>query len=126
MKRRIRVCIQGVHMGLGHDGLAKLLKKKVELDVKKLAQNELVLLLNKHGDKLKVLGAEGRVFAYLKLPGQQRIMFDALQYIPLTFGSDGFDYDAAVAKALERRFESYPQAKGKQPSPAQAGLKAAS
>lgn len=108
-KPRIKKVVQGVHMGLGHEGLADLLKKEAKLDVQALEPGELVLCLNTHGDKLKVLGHKGLVVGYLRLPGQQRIMMDALQHIPATFGGDGFNYDAACRKALEKRFDAYPQ-----------------
>lgn len=100
--------VEGVHMGLGHVGLAKVLRKQLQINVDNLAQGELVLCLNRQGDKMKVIGHRGLVLGYLRMPGGQRIMKEALQYIPQTFGSGGFNYDAAVRKRLEKRFESYP------------------
>jgi hypothetical protein len=119
MKPRIKSVIQGVHMGLGHDGLQTLLKKNLQLDLRKLEDGELVMCINKLGDKMKIIGGRGRVLGYLKLPNKERIAFDALQYIPQTFGGDGLNYDAACKKMLERRFAEYPQAKGKPPGSAQ-------
>lgn len=74
----------------------------------KLSEGELVLCLNKHGDKMKVIGCKGLVLGYLKMPDKQRIMFEALQFLPQTFGATGFSYDAACKKALESRFAGYP------------------
>lgn len=108
MSRVIKV-LEGVHMGLGHDGLAKLIEKEAKLDVSKLGKSDLIMCINRYGDKLKLLGCQGRVLGYLKIPGQQRIMKDALQFIPQTFGSGGLDYDSACRKALESRFRKYGQ-----------------
>lgn len=90
------------HMGLGHDGLAKIaMKGKVKLA--ELAADDLLMFLNRAGDKLKVLGAQGRVIGYLRMPGQRKIMREALQYIPATFGAKGIDYDAACIEAFKTR-----------------------
>lgn len=90
------------HMGLGHTGLCEL-AQKAKINVNSLAEDDLLMFLNKHGDKMKLLGAQGRVIGYLKLPDRRPIMKEALQYIPKTFGSSGFDYDAACLKALQKR-----------------------
>lgn len=95
-------------MGLGHDGLKKLLLKHTknggaELDVTTLAVGDLVMCLNTFGDKLKIIGHQGLVIGYLKLPNKQRIMREALQYIPNTFGSAGFNYDKACKISLQDR-----------------------
>ncbi len=112
MKTRIHRVVHGVHMGLGHVGLAKLLKK-AGVDVLKLEPGELVMCLNKHGDKMKVLGCKGLVLGYLRMQHNQRIMHDALQFIPQTFGGGNFNYDAAVKKALTQRLAEYPVPKPK-------------
>lgn len=119
-KPKIKKVVQGVHMGLGHTGLAELLKKEAKVDVQALEPGELVLCLNTFGDKLKILGQRGLVIGYLKLPGQQRIMMNALQYIPETFGGSGFNYDLACRRALEKRFDSYPQRTKSKVSPLEA------
>lgn len=107
-KARIRKVISPVHMGLGHDGLKALLAKSIEkgganLDVTELQPGELVMCINGAGDKLKVIGHGGLVIGYLKMPHKKRIMMEALQFIPATFGGQGFDYDAACRKSLELR-----------------------
>lgn len=102
MNPRILKLVQGVHMGLGHDGLRELLKKN-KIDVSTLMQGELIMCMNKKGDKLKVVGFGGIVIGYLKMPKGDQIMKEALQYIPQAFGSEGFDYNKACRKALENR-----------------------
>lgn len=99
-------------MGLGHDGLRILLAKPVskggaDIDVTKLNDGDLVMCLNGAGDKLKVIGHNGLVVGYLKMPRKERIMYDALQYIPQTFGGKGFDYNAACKRALDERLGKY-------------------
>lgn len=108
MSKRIAKLVQGVHMGLGHDGLRKLLAKPVErggadLDLDALAPNDLVMCLNGHGDKMKVIGHKGLVLGYLKMPNKQRIMREAIQYIPSTFGAGEFNFEAACRRAIEER-----------------------
>lgn len=105
---RIRKLITGVHMGLGHDGIAKLLaapvsKGGVGIDVNTLSDGDLIMLINRHGDKLKVIGCGGLVVGYLKMRKHQKIMKEALQFIPATFGGSGFNYDAACKEALKAR-----------------------
>lgn len=91
-----------IHMGLGHDGLSAIAKKaKVKLE--ELETGDLLMFINRKGDKLKVLGAQGKVVGYLRTPGGRLIMKDALQYLPHTFGASGFDYDAACTLVLNRR-----------------------
>lgn len=103
MKPTIRLVIEGVNMGLGHIGLAALLKKQAKLDVEELTGTDLIMCINGHGDKMKVIGARGLVIGYLRMPNKMRIMKDALQYIPQTFGSGGFNYDKACEEALSNR-----------------------
>ncbi len=102
MSARIRKLVENVHMGLGHEGLAKLLKR-AGINVNSLAEGDLIMCLNTKGDKLKVIGGRGLVIGYLRMPRSQRIMKEALQYIPRTFGASGFDYDAACKTSLEKR-----------------------
>jgi hypothetical protein len=99
----IRRLVEGVHMGLGHDGLALLLKKLAKIDASKMEDGDLVMFINTAGDKMKIIGGQGRVIGYLKMPGGRKIMKEALQFIPQTFGASGFSYDDACAEALNRR-----------------------
>ena len=101
-KPRILKLFLDVHMGQGHDGLARI-ARKAKVNLQQLDTSDLVMFVNKNGDKLKVLGAQGRVVGYLKMERQRRIMKEALQFIPQTFGANGFDYDAACRVALEKR-----------------------
>lgn len=102
---KIKLVVQPVHMGLGHDGLAKFLKSHAKIDVKGLQDGDLIMCINSRANRLKVIGGKGLVVGYLKMPNEERIMQEALQYIPRTFGAGGFDYDAACKKALEERFK---------------------
>lgn len=99
---RILKLFLDVHMGLGHDGLA-LIARTAKVKLENLASEDLLMFLNRAGDKMKVLGAQGQVLGYLKMPKHRRIMKEALQYIPHTFGASGFDYDKACKIALEKR-----------------------
>lgn len=90
------------HMGLSHHGLAEL-AKAARIPLRSLAAGDLLLFLNKKGDKMKILGGHGRVIGYLKMLNGQRIEKEALQYIPQTFGSSGFDYDAALLLTLNKK-----------------------
>lgn len=90
-------------MGLGHDGLT-LIAKKFKVNPEKLGEGEIIMFLNRGRDKLKILGKQGKVIGYLKMPNKNRIMLDAIQYIPQCFGADGsLNYDAAIKKALDER-----------------------
>jgi hypothetical protein len=99
---RIRKLFLDIHMGLGHDGLVAIAVKN-KIKINELSEEDLLMFMNKRGDKLKVLGAQGKVIGYLKLPNNRKIMGEALQYIPQTFGSSGFDYDQACRAALTRK-----------------------
>lgn len=97
----IRKLFLGVHMGLGHDGLAALARKgKVRLA--ELEDTDLLMFINRARDKMKVLGSGGKVLAYLKMPSNRPIKVEALQYIPATFGIEGFNYEKACETALRK------------------------
>lgn len=101
---RIVTVLQGVHMGLGHHALAELIRVKLHKKVSDLTFGQVILCLNKKGDKLKAIGAQGMVLGYVKTPTGQKLMLDAVQWLPKTFGAAGFNYDAAVKKVLVERF----------------------
>lgn len=90
-----------VNMNLSHRGLAEM-AVKARCNPETLSEEDLLMFINKAGDKLKILGGGSKVIGYLNLKGR-RIMMDAIQYIPQTFGSTGFDYDQAVRTALTKR-----------------------
>lgn len=100
--RIIRV-IDNVNMGLGHDGIARLCLEQFKFDVTKLGEDMLVMCLNRAKDKLKIIGCQGKVVGYLKNPKGRKIMMEAIQFIPTTFGANGFNYDDALKKALSER-----------------------
>lgn len=103
MSAKVTLVVQGTSMQLGHEGLAKLLKKDANVDITKLEPGSLIMCLNTAGDKLKVIGAFGMVIGYLKMPKGQKIYKEAFQYLPQCFGATGFDYTKAVRLALEKR-----------------------
>jgi hypothetical protein len=100
---RIVRLIDNVNMGLGHPGLALLCKERFKLDLEKLQDSELVMFLNRARDKMKIIGSQGKVLGYLRMPRGERIMLEAIQYLPKTFGGSGFSYDSALKEALEQR-----------------------
>ncbi len=105
-KPRIVLLVDNVHMGLSHDGLARL-AVSFKADASKLGEGELLMFLNRAKDKLKILGAGGRVVGYLKMEKGRRIALDAIRFLPETFGANGFSYDSALSKALaEKLFRS--------------------
>lgn len=103
---RIIQLVDGVHMGLSHDGLARLLETKFRIKIAEASDDALFMFLNTKKDKLKILGKKGVVIGYLRMPGGRRIMMDAIQYLPATFGGQGFNYDEALRRALTQRLSS--------------------
>lgn len=95
-----------VNMGLGHPGLIALCKENFKLDVTKLRDGELLMFLNRDRSKLKILGKQGLVLGYLRMPNGRKIMLEAIQYLPATFGGAGFNYDSALERALNERLIS--------------------
>lgn len=102
-KTKILQVIENVHMGLGHQGLALLCKTKFKLDLNKLEDGTLVMFINRDKNKLKIIGHQGIVLGYLRMPHERKIMMEAIQYLPQTFGATGWNYDEALKKALESR-----------------------
>lgn len=103
MKPTIKKVVEGVSMGLGHMGLTEFLKRHANIDVTQLTGSDLIMCINGYGDKMKVIGAKGLVIGYLRMPHRQKIMKEALQFIPKTFGAGGFNYDQACVEALTYR-----------------------
>jgi hypothetical protein len=113
---RIVRCIDNVNMGLGHPGLSEL-ARKFKLYPEKLAPQECIVFLNRAKDKLKVMGSEGRVIAYLRMPRGQRMRLESIQYIPQIFAATGkIDYDAACKESLIRSLGTGKEGK---PTPSQ-------
>lgn len=116
MTPKVILLIDNVSMGYGHDGL-KETAKKFGIDIDRMRadviregkdpQEELghllLMFLNRAKDKLKILSAAGLVVGYIRMPRGHRIMLDAIQYLPKTFGSSGFNYDAALKQALQNK-----------------------
>lgn len=101
-KPKIFKLFTNTHMGLGHDGLSKIARKN-KIKLEELDETDLILFLNTKLDKLKVLGAQGKVIGYYRSPDRRRIEPKALKYIPHTFGVNGFDYEAACALLIQEK-----------------------
>lgn len=103
---RIITLIDNVSMGNGHIGLALIAKKHAKIKVEELGPGEIVMFLNKAKDKLKIIGHKGVVMGYLRQPHGKRIMLEAIQFIPQTFGGSGaIHYDRALEEALTKRLQ---------------------
>lgn len=101
MRPRIVAAFDGVNMGKSHQGLAEL-AKLWHVKVDELNDGELILFLNTRRDKLKVLGSQGQVLAYVKLQDGRRLPLEAIQYIPKTFAAKGkLDLDAAITEHVK-------------------------
>lgn len=103
--KTIIAAIDNVNMGSGHDGLA-LVAKKFKVPVGSLGANEVILFLNRAKDKLKILGAQGMVLGYVRMPQGRRLPLDAIQYIPQCFSNDGrLDIESAISKSVTKAME---------------------
>lgn len=102
MRPRIIRVLTGVNMALGHDGLALIIKKEANIDVRVIDSGEMVLCINGAYNKLKAIGGGGVVLGYLKMPKGRTLMKEAVQFIPKVFGGDGFTYDDACKQALDK------------------------
>jgi hypothetical protein len=102
MSSRIVLYIDNVNMGLGHPGLTEM-AKKFKVHPEKMGPHDLLMFINRAKDKLKVMGSQGKVIAYLRMPHRQRLRLEAIQYIPQVFSTTGkIDYDAALRESLVR------------------------
>ena len=98
---KIAVIFHNVHMGLSHDGLTVLAKRK-GFDPQTLPSDRVLVFINRSHDKLKIMTAGGHVLGYLNNRGR-RIAVEAIQYIPQAFGNKtGFDYDKALKLHLTK------------------------
>jgi hypothetical protein len=98
---KIAVIFHNVHMGLSHEGLSVLAKKK-GFDPQTLPSDRVLVYINRSHDKLKIMTAGGHILGYLNNRGR-RIALEALQYIPQAFGNKtGLDYDKALRLHLTK------------------------
>lgn len=102
---RIVAAVSNVSMSLGHDGLVSICKQlKINPDTMK--DGDLVLFVNRARNRLKLLGPQGIVLGYLKMPNEQRLPLEAVQYIPRTFTANGrVNLGAAVEAYLVDRLK---------------------
>lgn len=105
MSAKIVTLIDNVGMGNGHIRLAEIAKRVAKIDVEELGPGQIVMFLNRAKDKLKIMGHRGVVTGYLRMPKGQRIMMEAIQYLPQTFGSGEINYDSALREALRTRLQ---------------------
>ena len=96
---KIKTIIADVHMGLGHEGLGRIYHKKENARVTDLKDGEIVVFINRGNDKIKMLGSKGIVLGYIREPNGRKLMKEAIQYLPQTFGGEGFNYDKACELA---------------------------
>lgn len=106
MSSKIVYVARDVDLRLGHEGLIRVLNrskfmKEREQTVENLPIGSLIFCINTQKTKLKAIGGHGMVLGYLRTPKNQRLYDEALQYLPETFGADGFDYDAASKRAMK-------------------------
>lgn len=102
---RIVCALSNVHMNLSHDGLRELVWKAARVNTMELGDGELVLFLNRKRDKMKVIGSQAQVLAYVKLNDGRRLPLEAIQYIPQTFAMTGkIDLDHAIATSVRESF----------------------
>jgi hypothetical protein len=100
---KIILLIDNVNMGLGHPGLTAL-ARKFKKDPATLKDGELLMFLNRKRDKLKMMGHQGIVLGYLRMPKGRQIMLEAIQYLPKAFGAQGeINYDRALHTVLSDR-----------------------
>ena len=100
---KIKKIVFGVPMSYGHTGLIEFLREHARIDVEGLPSGELIAVVNRQGDKAKIIGASGTILGYLKLPSG-KIRRDDLESISRVFGGHGFNYTAGATLAMRMRF----------------------
>jgi hypothetical protein len=97
---RTVLLIDNVNMGKGHDSLTEL-ARSFRVNPARLGAGEVLMFLNRKRDKLKVMGAEGKVIGYLRMPSGQKIDLNAIQYLPKTFNPElEINYEQALRESL--------------------------
>ena len=106
MKPRVLKVITGVNMGCEHQGLYKLLKKELGIDLYKIKSDELVLCVNRARTAAKMIGCGGSVIGYLRFPGNGFLKgVESLKHISQTFGGSGFQFGEQIQGVLRDLFE---------------------
>lgn len=99
MNRLVRV-VNDTNMGLGYDGLNKLVK------LGNLGKGEFVCFINKKKNKVKLATCQDMV-AYHRLPAGQQIDPRVIQHLPEFFDGGQIQYDKAVEKVLRGTFPKW-------------------
>jgi hypothetical protein len=101
---KIVFLVDNVHMGKGHDGLnamATSLGKNPET----LKDNELMFFVNRTRDKVKALGAKGRVIGYLRLPANKKVTANTFYDVVAAFGGDILHYPKGLESTADATFK---------------------
>lgn len=88
-----------VSMANNHDGL-QVVAMKQKVNFKTLGKGEHVVFLNKALNRFKVYSSPG-VVSYYKAPSG-KLNMEMIQFLPLCFGQEGFDFKKADLMGLEK------------------------
>jgi len=86
------------HMGLGHQGLGILAKKR-DIELGELKEHEFVVFMNKRHTALKMF-ASGNIIAHLKMPAGRKIKLETIALLPKYFGGGKIEYTGALREAI--------------------------
>ena len=92
-------------MRCGHDGLAKVAKKR-KIDLSNLKSGELVVFVNTQQNKVKVF-TTGYTFSYLRMPSNQKLNPGVISLIPKFFNGGKIDYTGALRQIIIKQFRRY-------------------
>lgn len=102
MNNKIIRCFLDTSMNLSHPGLTKLAEKH-KIALATLEPGEHVIFINRAWTLLK-LYSRHNVFHYLRMPPNQKISPEAIQWIMHTLNPGGtMDYDKAVKNMLQQK-----------------------
>lgn len=105
---RIVAVIDNTNMSSSHDGLGRIARKlKIAIDT--LERNDLIVFLNRAKTRMKVLGGAGSIIGYVRMPKNQVLPLDAVQYLPEVFATTGkIDVAEAIKKSVTARLQAGP------------------
>lgn len=113
MDGKIHGLLYDIDMWNGHDGLAKLIKQKLKMNVDELEPGQFVLCINKSWTALKAYGAN-HIILHHKVPDGKRLNPKAVMRLPRFIRGQQINYDKALteqvhAEYLQRYGELPPQ-----------------